>query len=127
MLKALDVEGELVAFELDVEPVARRAVARTGEISRYPSVRRDLALVVPEEMTWDAVRKSLFAALTHRLRDVVVFDQYRGPGLGKGSKSLAMGLILQEVSRTLTDADADQAVADALAAVSRDCNARLRQ
>jgi len=127
LLKALDVEGELVAFELQVEPVARRAIARAGEISRYPSVRRDLALLVPEATTWDALRSSLFAALTHRLRDVVVFDQYRGPGLEKGSKSLAMGLILQEVSRTLTDADADQAVADALAAVARDCNATLRK
>ncbi len=127
LLKALDVEGEIVAFELDVEPLARRAVARAGELSRYPSVRRDLALVVPEATTWDALRSSLFSALTDRLRDVVVFDQYRGPGLEKGSKSLAMGLILQEVSRTLTDADADQAVAQALAAVARDCNATLRK
>ena len=127
LLKALDVEGELVAFELELEPVARRAIARAGEISRYPSVRRDLALLVPEATTWDALRSSLFVALTHRLRDVVVFDQYRGPGLEKGSKSLAMGLILQEVSRTLTDADADQAVADALAAMARDCNATLRK
>jgi phenylalanyl-tRNA synthetase beta chain len=126
LLKALDVDGEVVAFEFDLESLARRKVARAGEISRFPSVRRDLALVVPEATTWDALRSSLFSALTERLRDVVVFDQYRGPGLEKGSKSLAMGLILQEVSRTLTDADADQAVAEALAAVARDCNATLR-
>ncbi len=125
--KALDLDTEVIACELDLEPVLARKVARAGEISRYPSVRRDLALVVPEATTWDALRSSLSAALTHRLRDVVVFDQYHGPGLEKGSKSIAMGLILQEVSRTLTDADADLAVADALAALARDCGATLRK
>jgi phenylalanyl-tRNA synthetase beta chain len=57
---------------------------------------------------------------------VVVFDEYRGPGLESGTKSLAMGLILQEVSRTLTDSEADEAVAVALAALGRDCQARIR-
>jgi phenylalanyl-tRNA synthetase beta chain len=126
LLKALDLDGEVVAFELDATALARRTVPRAGEISRFPSVRRDLALLVPEDMPWDALRSSLEKALTHRLREVVLFDQYRGATLDKGSRSLAMGLILQEVSRTLTDADADQAVADALAALSRDCQATLR-
>jgi phenylalanyl-tRNA synthetase beta chain len=126
LLKALDIEGEVVAFELDADALARREVARASELSRFPSLRRDLAVVVPEGVAWDALRSSLETALTHRLRDVVVFDQYHGPGLEKGSRSIAMGLILQEVSRTLTDADADQAVADALAALSRDCQATLR-
>ena len=126
LLKALDLEGEVVAFELDVAPLSLRTVPRAAEVSRFPSVRRDLALVVPEDMPWDALRSSLEKALTHRLREVVLFDQYRGATLDKGSRSLAMGLILQEVSRTLTDADADQAVADALAALARDCQATLR-
>jgi phenylalanyl-tRNA synthetase beta chain len=60
------------------------------------------------------------------LREVRLFDRYVGPGLDSGSKSLAMGLILQDVSRTLTDRDADQAVATALEALAKDCGARLR-
>jgi phenylalanyl-tRNA synthetase beta chain len=126
LAKALDLDDEVVAFELDVDALTLRTVPKAGELSRFPSVRRDLALVVPEDMPWDALRSSLERTLTHRLRDVVLFDQYRGATLDKGSRSLAMGLILQEVSRTLTDADADQAVADALAALSRDCQATLR-
>jgi phenylalanyl-tRNA synthetase beta chain len=126
LAKALDLGDEVVAFELDVDALTLRSVPKAGEVSRFPSVRRDLALVVPEDMPWDALRSSLEKALTHRLQGVVLFDQYRGATLDKGSRSLAMGLILQEVSRTLTDADADQAVADALAALSRDCQATLR-
>ena len=127
LVRALDMESEVIAFELDVEPLSVRAVQRVTEISRFPSVRRDLALVVPESTPWSALRASLFSTLQHRLHDVVLFDQYRGPGLEIGTKSLAMGLILQEVSRTLTDLDADQAVSDALVALARDCNATLRK
>lgn len=127
LLKSLDMEGELVGFELDVEVLGQREVAKAGEISRFPSLRRDLALVVPESVAWDAMRSSLFRTLQGRLRDVVLFDQYRGPGLEVGTKSLAMGLILQEVSRTLTDTDADQAVQDALSGLARDCGAVLRK
>ena len=116
----------MLAFELDVTGLTARAVPRATELSRFPSVRRDLALVVPEDMAWSALRASLRTALAGRLQDVVLFDEYRGPGLETGTKSLAMGLILQEVSRTLTDSEADQAVADALAALARDCKARIR-
>jgi phenylalanyl-tRNA synthetase beta chain len=125
-VKALDLDGEVLAFELDVEPLAAREVPRAREISRFPSVRRDLALVVPEGMAWSALEACLRQALAGRLQEVVLFDEYRGPGLETGTKSLAMGLILQEVSRTLTDSEADQAVADALAALARDCKARIR-
>ncbi len=126
LAKVLDLDGEVVGFELDLEPLAERAVPRAGELSRYPSVRRDIALVVPESTPWAALETSLQAALGPLLREVRLFDRYVGPGLDGGSKSLAMGLILQDVSRTLTDRDADQAVATALEALARDCGARLR-
>ncbi|HEX5756547.1 MAG TPA: phenylalanine--tRNA ligase subunit beta, partial [Arenimonas sp.] len=126
LLKALDLDHEVVGFELDVAPLVARAVPRAQALSRFPSVRRDLAVVVPEATPWAALEASLRAALGSLLREVVLFDRYVGPGLEAGSKSLAMGLILQDVSRTLTDHDADQAVAVALKALGDDCGARLR-
>ena len=126
LARILDLDGEVVGFELDLAPLAARDVPRAGELSRFPSVRRDIALVVPETTPWAALEASLQAALGSLLREVRLFDRYVGPGLDSGSKSLAMGLILQDVSRTLTDRDADQAVATALEALARDCGARLR-
>ena len=126
LAKALDLDQEVVGFELDLDAATQRAVPRAGELSRFPSVRRDIALVVPESTPWAALEASLKTALGPRLRGIVLFDQYRGPGLETGTKSLAMGLILQEVSRTLTDLDADQAVSEALAGLARDCGAALR-
>ena len=127
LLKALDMDGEVIALELDAAPLTARALPRAAGISRFPSIRRDLALVVPEATAWSALRRCLFSSLAGRLHEVVLFDEYRGPGLEIGTKSLAMGLILQEVSRTLTDVDADQAVSDAVAALARDCNATIRK
>ncbi|MFY2765425.1 phenylalanine--tRNA ligase subunit beta [Arenimonas sp. MALMAid1274] len=126
LARSLDLDGEVVGFELDLGAVAARAVPRAGELSRFPSVRRDIALVVPETTPWAALEASLKTALGGLLREVRLFDRYVGPGLDAGSKSLAMGLILQDVSRTLTDRDADQAVATALEALAKDCGARLR-
>jgi len=126
LLKALDLPGEALVFELDLDPFSERAIPRAGELSRYPSVRRDLAVVVPDEVTWSRLEESLRRALGGLLRAVLPFDQYQGPGLEIGFKSLAMGLILQDASRTLIDLDADKAVAAALAALDRDCGAKLR-
>jgi phenylalanyl-tRNA synthetase beta chain len=126
LARELDFDGEVLAFELDVEPLVARSLPRAAEISRFPSVRRDLALVVAEGTPWSALRASLQGALGSRLQEVVLFDEYRGPGLETGTKSLAMGLILQEVSRTLTDSEADCVVAEALEALGRECGARIR-
>ena len=124
--KALDLDGEVVVAELDLALLEARAVPKAGELSRFPSVRRDLAVLVAEDLPWAALETSLRAALGGLLREVKVFDRYAGKGLDAGVKSLAMGLILQDVSRTLTDSDVDQAVQAALAALERDCGARLR-
>jgi phenylalanyl-tRNA synthetase beta chain len=126
LLKGLDLPGETLVFELDQAPLSERQVPRAGDISRFPSVRRDLAVVVEDEVPWSRLEDSLRRALGGLLREVVVFDRYVGPGLEAGFKSLAMGLILQDASRTLTDLDADQAVAAALAALDRECGAKLR-
>jgi phenylalanyl-tRNA synthetase beta chain len=125
LLKALDLH-ELVAFELDIEPLAVRGLPRSGELSRFPSVRRDLAVEVAEDVSWARLDETIRATLGERLRELTLFDRYVGPGLQPGCKSLAMGLILQDVSRTLTDHDADQAVAAVVEALARECAARLR-
>ncbi|HEV2608352.1 MAG TPA: phenylalanine--tRNA ligase subunit beta, partial [Xanthomonadaceae bacterium] len=126
LLKALDLDTEVLAFELDLEPLAARAIPATTPLSRYPLIRRDLALVVSDATTWATVEATLKSALGALLREVRLFDVYRGTGLDPDTRSVAMGLILQDVSRTLTDHDADSAVAAAVSALQRECGAVLR-
>lgn len=126
LVKTCDIGTEVLGFELDFSAVTERAIPVASELSRFPSVRRDIALVVPESTPWAALEASLKHALGPLLRDVLLFDRYVGTGLEPGSKSLAMGLILQDVSRTLTDSESESAVQKALAALDRDCGAKLR-
>ena len=77
-------------------------------------------------MSWASVAASVKAAAGPSLRDLVLFDRYAGKGVETGCKSLAMGLILQDESRTLTDRDVDAVVADVTAALQREHAAAIR-
>ena len=116
----------MYAFELDLDVLADRHVPRAQPLSRYPSVRRDLSFELPESVSYASIETAVRHAVGAALREVFVFDRYAGPNLAQGLKSVAIGLILQDESRTLTDADADQSVGLAVSALERDCQARLR-
>ncbi|MGI8561018.1 MAG: phenylalanine--tRNA ligase subunit beta [Luteimonas sp.] len=126
LLRALDIDQRVVAFEADLAILQRRSVPRARPLSKFPSVRRDLAFVVAEELPWAAVADSVQRAAGPALRGLRLFDRYVGKGVETGCKSLAMGLILQEDSRTLTDRDVDAVVAEVIAALQRDHDARMR-
>jgi len=122
----LGLDHDVLMFELDLDALLARPLPRAVAQSRYPSVRRDLAFVVAETLPWAAVEASVRAAAGPSLRGLVLFDRYVGKGVETGFKSLAMGLILQDETRTLTDRDVDVAVADVTAALEREHGARIR-
>ncbi|HEY1137589.1 MAG TPA: phenylalanine--tRNA ligase subunit beta [Xanthomonadaceae bacterium] len=124
--KALDLDAPVVAFEADLAPLQRRALPVATGLSPYPSVRRDLAFVVADAVPWAALEASVRAAAGPSLRALTLFDRYVGKGVETGCKSLAMGLILQEESRTLTDREVDQVVAEVIAALRGQHGAEIR-
>jgi len=126
LLKLLDLAHDVYVFEGDLRLISSSCVPRAAPLSQFPSSRRDIAVIVPEGIAYSDVEASARTALGQVLRQIFVFDQYCGGNLGSGVKSLAIGLILQDDYRTLTDADADECVARAVAALERDCQARLR-
>jgi phenylalanyl-tRNA synthetase beta chain len=114
-------------FEIAVDPGFRSEVPVFREISRFPAIRRDLAVVLDESVTLDELRESVTLAAKGLLRELAVFDVYRGKGVEPGRKSIALGLILQETSRTLTDEEADAVVAAVVARVKGDLKAGIRE
>ena len=126
LARALEIDAAVFAFEVDIEPLLARNLPQAGPISRYPLVRRDLAIVVPEAVAWADIEASARAAAGPGLQSLVLFDRYSGTGIEPGFRSLAMGLILQEESRTLTDHDADGVVAAVVAALQRNHGAAIR-
>ena len=97
------------------------------EVSRFPQVRRDLAVLVDESVSAEQLRAQVKAAASSLLREVVVFDVYRGPGIESGRKSIALGLILQDKERTLTDEDTDRVIASVRKALSQGLGAGFRE
>ena len=126
LARAMDIDADVYAFELDLEALSARALPRAGELSRFPAVRRDLAFLVPEQVAWSALEATIRQAAGPLLRELNLFDRYVGQGVEPGFKSLAMGLILQDKSRTLTDRDVDAVVAEAVTAIEREHHARIR-
>lgn len=126
LLRALDIDTPVVAFELDAAALQARALPRVSGLSKFPSVRRDLAIVAPESVDWAALETTVRASAGPLLAGVRLFDRYAGQGVETGFRSLAMGLILQETSRTLTDRDVDAVVADVVAALAREHGAKIR-
>jgi phenylalanyl-tRNA synthetase beta chain len=126
VLKSLEIKKAVYAFELDLQKVARRAVPFAKPISRFPSVRRDLALMLPVDVSYQQVRSVSAAAAGPLLEKVVVFDVYQGENLKKGYKSLAIGLIFNDVSSTLKDEDVDSLIETVVSELGQRLGAQLR-
>ncbi|MDP9200018.1 MAG: phenylalanine--tRNA ligase subunit beta [Pseudomonadota bacterium] len=114
-------------FEISIEPSFFSEVPVFKQISRHPAIRRDLAIIIDETVTLDELRKTVNLAAKGLLRELHVFDVYRGKGIEPGRKSVALGLILQETSRTLTDGEADTVIAAVIERVKSDLKAGIRE
>ena len=126
LAKALDLGADVHVLELALEPLLARRLPNAQAVPRFPMVRRDIAMDLPEEVSWSQVEQTVRNSLGERLKELRLFDRYSGKGVEVGRKSLAMGLILQDASRTLTDDDADRCVQEAIAALEHTCKAKLR-
>lgn len=125
--KELNLNSAVFLFELEFTQAFSGKLLQYKQISKFPSVRRDLAIVVDETVPLAVLRENVTFSASGLLSELRVFDVYRGPNVETGRKSIALGLILQDSSRTLTDVDADAVVAqvvtrlrDVLSATIRD-------
>lgn len=127
LARELEFTQPPILFELDYDAALTVQVPSFKTISRFPQVRRDIAVVVDESVSLSALRERVTLTASSLLRDLRVFDVYRGPGVETGRKSVALGLIFQDISRTLTDEDADRVVASIVADLRTSLDARLRE
>lgn len=126
LVSDLGLPGPALLFELDAEPLRRLDLPRPGAVGELPSSRRDLALVVPESTSFQQLLGVVREAGPDSLREVFVFDVYRGENLGTTFKSMALGLIFQDYSRTLTDVEIDSAMQRITAEVAAKLGASTR-
>jgi phenylalanyl-tRNA synthetase beta chain len=109
--EAFGLEDAVSVFELGLDDLRGRPPeeVRYRDVTSFPPVRQDIAVVVADDVPAGRVVRIVRDAAGAVLADVEVFDVYRGPQVGEGRKSLALHLVFQAPDRTLTDADADAA------------------
>jgi len=125
--RRLGISGAPVLFELQADAALAARLPEYAGVSRFPSVRRDLAVIVAEAVTAGEIAAEVKNAAGELLRDLNVFDVYRGDSIEKGLKSVALGLILQETSRTLTDLEVDGVINAVIDRLSSKLNASIRE
>ena len=126
LARALDLSHAPYLFEIDMVALTSAVVPSAVEISKFPAVRRDLAVVVDETITFNQLRASVTVAASSLEHKIVIFDVYRGPGIETGRKSVALGLIFQEILRTLTESEVDGAMLAVRQQLERDVGAVCR-
>jgi phenylalanyl-tRNA synthetase beta chain len=124
--KELGLSRSPVLFEIDLHALVPGTLPRFAEISKYPAIRRDIALVVPEKISAQAMLDRMTSEQLSAISEIHLFDVYQGEGMEDGKKSLAFRVLLKDTQKTLTDAEADLAVAKLTEILEDEFGARLR-
>ena len=125
---AFKIEGRLVAVEIDLEPVlAASQTPRARQLPRFPAVERDLAVVVEDHIAAAALQAAIGEAGGEFLEHARAFDEYHGPQVPEGHKSIAFTLTFRSPERTLTDAEVDKVMAEIRLALEKRHHARVRE
>ena len=122
----LDIDQQVLMFEVQLDAISAGRLPAFKELSRFPEVRRDLALVVKAEVPAEQLMAAMRSAAGEFLTQIRLFDVYQGKGVQEGCKSLAVGLTWQHPSRTLTDDEVSAATQAILAVLADNFAATLR-
>ena len=124
--KACGIDRSVYIAEIPYKLLVERQLPAFEAVSAFPASRRDLSLLVPQEVSGQSLTDACWHVAPTFLHNVNVFDVYQGKGVESGQKSVALGLIFQGKSRTLTDEEIEAAVKKVVANLSQTLNAVLR-
>ena len=127
VLKKLDINQSVFVFESKISPILEAKLPNFAEMSRFPSIRRDISVTVDQNLPVRDLIDSIFSLKNEIIREVFVFDVYTGMEVRNNRKSVALGLILQDFSRTLVDEDVENLVGKVLTQLKENHNAVLRE
>ncbi|MEO7386007.1 MAG: phenylalanine--tRNA ligase subunit beta [Gammaproteobacteria bacterium] len=127
LIKPCGLDEAPLLFELSLAALATASKHAYQSISRFPAVRRDIAVVVKRDTPVGRLVGAVTESAGPALQEVIVFDIFAGAHIDAAEKSVALGLILQETSRTLTDAETDKIIGGVIQRLATDFSARIRE
>ena len=101
-------------------------MSKAGKIPKYPSVRRDIAVIVADNISVNSILQSMNGLNSPIILEIALFDIYRGSGVDNGKKSLAFRVLLQDTKKTLTDDEADSVTKRLIKILENKFEAKLR-
>ena len=124
--KALGLSQPVYIAELDREALSNRSISAFQPVSRFPEVRRDLAVLVDANVNVGNLVSLVIDSAGVLAKSAFVFDIYTGQGVPEGKKSVALGLTLVEQSRTLSDSEVNDVMAQVIESLKKKFDAELR-
>ncbi|HAD49201.1 MAG TPA: phenylalanine--tRNA ligase subunit beta, partial [Idiomarina sp.] len=124
--KALGLNQRAFVFEIELDAIAVRRIPVAQPISRYPSIRRDLAIVLDEQIAAGEVLAALENVGVKQLVGLNLFDVYQGENLAQGKRSLALSITLQDADKTLEEAEVNELIEQFVTTLKDEFNATLR-
>ncbi|MAQ10245.1 MAG: phenylalanine--tRNA ligase subunit beta, partial [Gammaproteobacteria bacterium] len=121
-----DLRTPCYLFELDIREIVARTIPSVQEISRFPVIRRDIAVVVSASITSSQLRQVVTSNAPEYFVNLKLFDVYTGKGIENNSKSIGLGLTFQHPSRTLKDDEVNSAMEKIVTAMKKQLSANLR-
>ncbi|MDE7069045.1 MAG: phenylalanine--tRNA ligase subunit beta [Alistipes sp.] len=129
LLRRFDIKQEVFFLEMDFDALiksTRKQKIAVRELSRFPEVRRDLALLIDREVAFSTLRDIAFATERKLLKSVSLFDVYEGDKLPEGKKSYALSFVLEDKNQTLNDKTIERVMANLTAQFERKAGAQVR-
>lgn len=123
----LKLNGPIYLFEIALEALTQGQLPAFGSISKFPSIRRDLALIVDDAISAAQLKQTTESAAGELLQDFCIFDMFTGSNVPEGKKSIAVGLTLQHQERTLVDDEVNELMSRVMLALRENFQASLRE
>lgn len=130
VLKKFDVQQDVFYAEIDIEEIYKlknkQGRLKYKTISKFPAVRRDLALLLDKSVSYQEVKNLVLKSETNFIRSINLFDVYEGDKLENNKKSYAISIILQDENKTMNDLQIDQIMKKIINTLKSELNAELR-
>ena len=124
--RKIGIKKPVYAFELFINSIRETRLPVFSDISKYPSVRRDIAMITNNEISYHQIKEIIVKEASFLLKDIFVFDEYKGDSIGSGNRSLAIGVVLQQTNSTFEDKEVDKLMAKVVSSLKVNLGVEIR-
>jgi len=130
MLSKFDIKQPVMFADINWDAVMelnKKLVIEYSEIPKFPSVQRDLAVVVDKSIRYEQIEKATYGAKVNKLKSINLFDIFESEKLGNNKKSMAVSFVFSDEEKTMTDKEIDAMMSKIIASCEKELNAEIRK